>query len=178
MQRLPRKSFQAGFTLIELMVTTVITTILLLTASTILMTFFLTNSRTAVRRQIKTEGARALDRIEFVARAAQDCTDTNGVSNTTGSDITFTNTDGTTTEFKTALKDGVNNLVMINQPANTEEYLISNFSVAMTDGQFLLACVQESGTNKKYANIRFNLTNLSTTITENFTTLTVLRNSQ
>lgn len=175
-------SKKAGFTLIELLVTTTITTILLLTATTIMMTFFLSNSRTSIRRQIKSEGSRALARIEFIARGAKSCTDNNGITNTTGSDITFTNIDNSTIRFWAEDVNGVRNLRMRTTPASgpvTTENLLSDFALASSGTDFILSCVRETNANKLYANILFKLTNPGTgLISETFTTLVVLRNSQ
>lgn len=165
-----KHSSKAGFTLIELLVTTALTTIILLTASTILMTFFLSNTRTSIRRQIKAEGARALARIEFIGRGARSC-------NTTGGGITFVNLDDTQATF---LVDGNRNLIMQNKNAggtvlSTEE-LLAEYQVGA--GQ-TFTCVPASPTqSKSYADIRFNVVNTATTISESFTTLVVMRNSQ
>jgi prepilin-type N-terminal cleavage/methylation domain-containing protein len=161
------RSQNAGFTLIELLVTTAITSIILLTASTILMTFFLSNSRTTIRRQIKAEGSRAQARIEFIVRGAQTCADiANGAS--------FTYLDGTRYDIQSI---GNNLRIIITEPSETPvtETLLSTFTTST--GTVTIDCVTATSSNKQYADIRFTLINAGNTITESFTTLTVLRNS-
>lgn len=153
-----------GFTLIELLVTTAITAIILLTASTVLMTFFLSNTRTNVRRQVKSEGTRALARIEHVARGAKSCSNS-------GSSLILTNLDDSTTSFYV---DSTTNLIMQTPPL---ESLLTDFVVT---GSPTLLCQADPTTGKQYVEINFNVTNnLSATsaITETFTTFVVLRNS-
>lgn len=175
-QKLIKAPKNAGFTLIELLVTTAITSIILLTASTILMTFFLSNTRTSIRRQLKSEGARALARIEFIARGAQNCTDTGNV------DITFTNLDNSTVRVWAEDVSSVRNIRMTTTPfggSPTTENLLSQFAEVDT-ANFLLDCVRETPTaSKLYASVRFQLaTPGTTTVVESFSTLAVLRNSQ
>ena len=145
-----------GFTLIELLVTTAITAIILLTASTMLMTFFLSNTRTTIRRQIKAEGNRAMSRIEFVARGAKDC-----VQN--GTMVTLTPLEGSDVTF---------NVVGTNIQMNGSENLLSDFSAGTGT---TIACLNESG--KQYVRVNLILTNTSAAISETFTSFTVLRNS-
>jgi prepilin-type N-terminal cleavage/methylation domain-containing protein len=177
-----------GFTLIELLVTTTLTTIILLTATTILMTFFVSNSRTTIRRQIKAEGSRALSRMEFVARGASSCSNdavptildpSTGVAVTPI--ISFTNVDGSIVRFYPMVVSSVRNIVMRTTTVSgtTTENLLSTFALPSSDATFQLNCVRETDAKKLYANIRFNLTNPGAgTITETFTTLVVLRNSE
>lgn len=164
---------QAGFTLIELLVTTVISAMILLTASSILMTFFVSNSRTTLRRQIKAEGSRALSRIEFIARGAESCTQE-------GTDtITFTNVDGTGYKF---YKNN-DNLTMQKLNADgsnsgSPENLLTNFVIAKA-ANFWLRCQTVALTTKQYADVRFDVTSAETsTVSETFTSLTALRNSK
>ncbi|MDQ5951774.1 MAG: hypothetical protein QG639_1055 [Patescibacteria group bacterium] len=184
-RKLLQPSQKAGFTLVELLVTTAITSIILLTASVILMTFFLSNTRTNIRRQLKSEGARASARIEFVARGAQSCSDTAG-----NTDITFTNLDNSTVRiwFAENFDWGggviVDTIRMTTTPSGgtgTTEELLSQFAQVQN---VLFDCVRETvdgqPANKLYANIRFELANPGTTanIMESFSTLAVLRNSE
>jgi prepilin-type N-terminal cleavage/methylation domain-containing protein len=175
-------SRNAGFTLIELLVTTTITSIILLTTTTLLMTFFVSNSRTTIRRQIKSEGSRALARIEFVARGARSCSNAAVPGITASPIISFTNLDGSIVRFYPLVVGGVRNIVMRTTPVTgptTTENLLSVFALPSSDATFQLNCVRETDARKLYANIRFNLTNPGTaTVTETFTTLVVLRNSE
>lgn len=170
------KKTQGGFTLIELLVTTAITAMILLTASSILMTFFVSNTRTTLRRQIKSEGNRALSRVEFIARGAQRCAD---VSDQT---ITFTYVDGESYVFDKTDDDNLTMQRLDNagSPVGAQESLLTNFVIAR-DGDFRLQCVTEPNSTKQYANIRFDVTTANAetaTVVESFTTLVSLRNSR
>ena len=59
-----------GFTLIELLVTTSLIVFLLLSISSLFMTFLLGNSKTNARKTVKQEGAYALGRMEFLIKNA------------------------------------------------------------------------------------------------------------
>lgn len=165
--RLLQSSKKAGFTLVELLVTTAITSIILLSASTILMTFFLSNSRTTIRRQIKSEGNRALGRIEFIARGGQSCTNLAG---NTGVTITSLGGDSVTTLTDT----GTN--ITISVDGGTAQPLLTAFSLA--DTASVIRCETEGG--KQYIRASLVITNSDTAdgaVTETFTSFTVLRNS-
>lgn len=168
------RSKMAGFTLIELLVTTAITSILMLTATSILMTFFLSNNRTAIRRQIKAEGSRAESKLEFIARGASDCSSiANGVR------FTYPPVNGNSPVTYDVTKTATAIQVVTTAPpaAAVTEQLFSNFS--SPEGSVTLQCVTEPNSTKKYANIKFDLTNSENSeVSESFSVLTVLRNSQ
>lgn len=166
MQYLPKPhiSREAGFTLVELLVTTAITSIIILAASTLLMTFFLSNSRTTIRRQIKAEGNRALARIEFVARGGQDC------ENVSSTEVEITNLGGNST---TVFNYSENNIT-ITQDGDTTE-LLTAFS--LSDGS-VISCEEEGDKHYIRASLVIRNTDDSeATIEETFTSFTVLRNS-
>jgi competence protein ComGC len=64
-------SAQAGFTLIELLITTSLTVLLMLTITSLFMTFLLGNSKTNVRKIIKEEGLHAISQMEFLIKNAR-----------------------------------------------------------------------------------------------------------
>lgn len=157
-----------GFTLIELLVTTAITSIILLSATTILMTFFLSNTRSTVRRQIKAEGNRALSRMEFVIREGESCS-------SNADELIIVDLQGNTTTFSKSEVAG--NITMT--PPTPSEKLISAFSLPATSAQTELSCITEN--NKQYVQVDFTVTNnagSTTAITERFSSFTVLRNSK
>lgn len=63
-----------GFTLLELLVATSLTVILLLAVSSVFMTFLLADARTNLRRQIQSEGAEMISRMEFLLRNSKTVT--------------------------------------------------------------------------------------------------------
>lgn len=60
-----------GFSLLELMIATVLGSILLLTASSLFMTFMIGNAKTNARRQMSAEGTQMLGTLEYHIRNAQ-----------------------------------------------------------------------------------------------------------
>lgn len=60
-----------GFTLIELMIATVLGSMLLLTAGSLFMTFMIGNANTNARRQMSAEGIQMLGTLEFHIRNAK-----------------------------------------------------------------------------------------------------------
>ncbi len=63
-----------GFTLLELLVATSLTVVLLLAVSSVFMTFLLADARTNLRRQIQSEGAEMISRMEFLLRNSKTVT--------------------------------------------------------------------------------------------------------
>lgn len=61
---------QNGFTLIELLITTSLTVLLMLTITTLFMTFLLGNSKTNIRKTLKEEGLHAINQMEFIIKNA------------------------------------------------------------------------------------------------------------
>jgi len=70
---------QPGFTLLELLITTVLSAMLLLGTSSLFMTFMLGSARTNIQRQISAEGQQIIGTLEFQIRNAKSvdtCTNT------------------------------------------------------------------------------------------------------
>lgn len=79
----------AGFTLIELLIVVGITAVVMITISTVFMTFLLSSSKTEVRRQVSAEGNEAIRAIEFEIRNARQvagCSPSSGSLNLETSD--------------------------------------------------------------------------------------------
>jgi prepilin-type N-terminal cleavage/methylation domain-containing protein len=103
----------SGFSLLELMVATVLGAMLLLTASAMFMTFMIGNASTNVRRQMSAEGTQMLGTLEYHIRNAADaavggdtaisqsCT----AAGKTGKYLTLTNLGGSTTTTACFLSD-------------------------------------------------------------------------
>lgn len=71
MQQHQIKTKQTGFTLVELLITTALTVLLMLTITTMFMTFLIGNSKTNIRKTVKEEGLHALNQMEFIIRNAR-----------------------------------------------------------------------------------------------------------
>lgn len=164
---LPSKS---GFTLIELMVVTTIVVLLLLSVSSMFMTFMLSNARTNITRQIKAEGSEMISQMEFVLRNARSTSlscSAAGSGNTIGSGgVNITDADGNIV----VLAYNANRITLGGKPLN------SNFVVSTAP---TLTCYQDTNNLKTSVGIRFTLsrTEDSSTLQEDFTALTQLRNS-
>ncbi len=63
-----------GFTLLELLVATALTVVLLLGVSSVFMTFLLADARGNLRRQVQSEGAEMISRMEFLLRNSKTVT--------------------------------------------------------------------------------------------------------
>jgi len=95
MHKDPSNINQTGFTLIELLITTSLTVMLMLTITTMFMTFLVGNSKTNVSKKVKEEGLTALSQMEFIMKNAHYVEGTC----TSGSSIDITSLDGGTTTY-------------------------------------------------------------------------------
>jgi prepilin-type N-terminal cleavage/methylation domain-containing protein len=59
---------QAGFTLIELLVVAALTVLIMLTVTSLFMTFLITSQKASIEQKVKSEGETALSKIEFILR--------------------------------------------------------------------------------------------------------------
>ncbi len=62
---------RAGFSLIEVLVSTALLVLLLMTATTMMMTFLVSNAKSSVRHTVKGEGSFALAKMEHLIRNAE-----------------------------------------------------------------------------------------------------------
>lgn len=165
-----------GFTLIELLVVTSIVIMLLLTISSMFMTFLISNARTNISRQIKAEGSEMIDRMEFVLRNARSVNQTSGVSITCSQAGSVNTVSGT--GFNITDVDG--NVINISYAGNrillAGKELNSTFVVSSAP---TLTCYRDPNNQKTTIGIRFSLTRTenSSTLQEDFTALAQLRNS-
>ena len=58
----------AGFTLIELLVVATLTVLIMLTVTSLFMTFLITSQKATIEQRVKSEGEDALSKIEFILR--------------------------------------------------------------------------------------------------------------
>ena len=61
---------QKGFTLIEILVTTSLTVLIMLTITSMFMTFLVSNSKTNIKKIVKEEGLYAMSQMEFILKNA------------------------------------------------------------------------------------------------------------
>lgn len=164
-----------GFTLLELLVATSLTVILLLGVSSVFMTFMLTEARTNLRRQVQSEGAEIISRMEFLIRnskALTSCTTASSIQFTTveqggGASNTITlSQSGTDVRYQLDTASGVGTPVVLNSP----ESKVNSLS---------FACTEDATTGKRVVIISFNLvrTDVGSSATESFKSYVQLRNS-
>jgi prepilin-type N-terminal cleavage/methylation domain-containing protein len=155
---------KAGFTLIELLIVTTLMVMIMLTVSSLFMTFLLGNARTNVRKQLKSEGAYALNQMEFMLRNAIYIEDGYCEGNP-ANEIRFFSKDSFDTRFHLDSTAG-------NRIASNSSFLTS---AAVSATELTFNCVQEND-NKS---VRINFTIAKTegsTLEEKFGTLVNLRN--
>ena len=113
-----------GFTLIELLITTSLTVLLMLTITTMFMTFLIGNSKTNVKKTIKEEGLHAMNQMEFIMKNAHYVEGTCGTDNT----ISVRNLDGGITTYSEVNDNGIykiasNSSILTSSSVNTDQSL-------------------------------------------------------
>ncbi len=94
-----QSSKSAGFTLIEILITTSLTVLLMLTITSMFMTFLVSNSKTNIRKDIKEEGLHAMSQIEFILKNAYYIDETTYTCSTGMTQIEVISLDGGITNF-------------------------------------------------------------------------------
>lgn len=169
-----------GFTLIELLVVTTIVVLLLLSVSTVFMTFLISGARNNIMREIKAEGAEIIDKLEFTFRGASNLTGPGLVCNANGLPI------------KT-LADGETILIDVNGTPIPLEFVdngVSDRHIELNNqvlnSTFVLSappqinCYRDATTQRTTVRITFTLSRDYedvTTLQQTFTALIQLRNS-
>jgi prepilin-type N-terminal cleavage/methylation domain-containing protein len=99
----PDTTCSSGFTLIEVLVVSGITVLLLLATTSLFVSFIIGNAKTNLRHRLKGVGDNAVERMEFLLRNASQvtsaCTQTGSSSNS----ITFSKIDSTSATLDTVL---------------------------------------------------------------------------
>ena len=141
-----------GFTLIELLIVIAMSVVLMLTASTLFLTFLVGNTKLNSEKLIKQEGRYAIQQMEFLLRNAIEL-----IPNYSGqeceasmSSIRFNSIDGELTTFMVEEDGGVDKIA-----SNSGVYLTSN-AVTIVDGLHF-ECIQEDDQSHPHININFTL---------------------
>ena len=158
-----------GFTLIELLVVVSLTTVLMLTAASVFMTFMIGNEKTTVTQGVQSEGQHALQAMEFLLRNSIRLVP-NSESYTCErnmSRIAFRNVDSGTTELYVENDASDNNIVKI--ASNSGVYLTSGEADLVipgsteandpleTDGKLIFDCVTSPDGASSHVTISFSL---------------------
>lgn len=129
---MPNRPHSAGFTLIELLIVASLTVIIMLTVTSMLMTFLITSHKTSVEQRVKSEGEAALSAIEFTLRNSRKlvpgldgATTCNNDANTPMNNIAVQGLDGYITTFQPSPEGGTQ-IASHSSAINDYYYLTSN----------------------------------------------------
>ncbi len=159
-----------GFTLLELLVATTLSAVLLLAVSSVFMTFLMSSARTTIRRQVHSEGNEIRNRIEFLLRNSKVVTSTCTGGNIVP--IVFTTLDGNVVEIGT---DGVDSLY-----TKLGTGTATDLTTAETKASGVkFVCSEDITTKIRVVTIQFTLTKTSDGVSasETFQSIVELRNS-
>lgn len=114
-----------GFTLIELLITTSLTVLLMLTITTMFMTFLVGSSKTNIKKTVKEEGLHAMSQMEFIMKNAHYVDGTCG----TGDNISIRSLDGGTTTYSEINDNGTykiasNSSILTSSAVDTQQSLL------------------------------------------------------
>lgn len=163
-----KNSQQAGYTLIEILVVSGLSIMLMLTISAMFMTFLIGNSSTNIRKTLNAEGSYALSQIAFILRNA--LTVSSECTGTPEPEVTVTSIDGGATTFGILSTGGVVQLA-------SNSATLTSSSVTVSEGPNF-TCNRQGGVS--YVTVSFQLQHSSTSgtdaLTEDFSTEVLVRN--
>lgn len=176
---------QAGFTLIELLVVATLTVLIMLTVTSLFMTFLITSQKASIDQRVKSEGEEALSKIEFILRNSRRL-----VPNLDGGTTCNNDPDG---PMASIAVEGLDGFVTTLQSYPAENPQIASHSGAINDYYYLTSdettltnleftCLT-GAEDSYYVAVSFNLTigtgqgNDRETATETFQTGITLRNN-
>lgn len=136
---------QPGFTLLELMITTILSAFLLLGASAMFMVFVSGNANTNIRRQINLEGQQVMSTIEYKLRNAKRVTD---CGRSDQSSITFLDIAGEEHSFEVA-----GGFISIQTGADVQPL----HSVFVTNSGTPFSCIEDPTSGKQQVSVTYTL---------------------
>jgi len=147
-------SKRAGFTLIELLIVVSLSVMLMLSASSLFMTFLLGNTKVSRMQTIKQEGEHALSQMEFLLRNAVQLVrnNDNKICVRNMSSVSFISLDNGQTTLAAAMDY---NDSLIKLASNSTKFLTSA-EVEIIDGPFF-DCVESEDKLTQYVGIKFTL---------------------
>jgi len=175
MSRLPK---QPGFTLLELLITSLLGAMLLMGATAMFGLFMRNSSFTNIRKQINLEGQQILSVLEYNLRNARSVTGCNDVITTeTGPYVRFTDNMGRDVVIyrrRETASDPYYMYISVGGLTGTFRPLHSNFAVASTTMPFTCKPAQ----NANYVTINFSLDASGTGVpAQNFQSTVQIRNT-
>jgi prepilin-type N-terminal cleavage/methylation domain-containing protein len=141
-----------GFTLLELLIVVSLVVILMLSATSLFLTFLIGNSKSNAIQTVKNEGTYALSQMEFLIRNAINIAP-NSSDVSCGEDMNefvIVSIDGNSTTFFAEEDNGVDKIA-----SNSGVYLTSDEVELVAGPEF--DCAQASGSNQSYVNVSFTL---------------------
>jgi len=163
----------SGFTLIELLITTTLTVMLMLTITTLFITFLIGNSKTNIRKDVKEEGLHAMNQMEFLIRNAKNYDTSYQPCSTGRTAIRLIGFDGGQTRLYTIFENNVNKIAANNARLTSRALTVDTNSL-------IFDCSGEVG--NRQITISFSLTKQAPTlgasenITESFVSTVNMRN--
>ena len=157
-RKISSSSFQTGFTLIEVLVVVSLTVMLMLTASTLFMTFLIGNTKTSSNILIKNEGNYANTQMEFLIRNAVDIlpNSDNQTCATGMNELVIKSIDGGITTL-TSLEDPTdNNLPKIASISGSSNQFLTSGSLTLLSGP-TFNCTQPAYATSPYITTAFTL---------------------
>jgi prepilin-type N-terminal cleavage/methylation domain-containing protein len=153
-----RRRFSAGFTLIEILVVVTLSVMLLLTASTLFMTFLMGSSKTNVLSIVKTEGEYAQNQMEFLLRNAVDLLPNTAGDTCTGNmdEVVIKSIDGGITTLRAQDDESDSNNTKIASISGSTNRFMTSSSVELTSGP-IFNCVQATDGTSPYITFTFTL---------------------
>ena len=148
-QFFPLRNSKNAFTLIEVLVVTALTVILMLSVTTLFLSFMASSSRTNLEQQIKSEGKTVMDHISYLLRNGRQITYcSSGIK-----EITIANIDG----YETTLlieNDGTADRIASTSSATDTVYLSS---VATSVSNLNFDCYESTMEKGQYVQVSFDL---------------------
>lgn len=178
-------SAKKGFTLIELLVVASLTVMIMLTVTSMFMTFLITSQKASIQQQVKREGENALSKIEFTLRNSRrlvpnldGATTCNNDVNNPMSSLAAEGLDGYITTFQAYPSEDPK--IASHSTAINDYYYLTSDQVTLSNLEFTCLTGAE---NAYYVGVSFDLKvgtgeeNSRDTAIENFQTGITLRNN-
>lgn len=175
----PIPLLQQGMTLVELLVATTLLSILLVTVSSMFMTFVTSSAKTSVKESVIFEGNYAMGQLEFMIRNAMELIAPSGgsVACQTGmSQIALISQDGYITQFEARNNKIASRAASPSDPNSFTDYYLTSDDVQITSGP-TFDCYQDG--EARFVTVDFTLrrTNVTGSFgTEHFANTIQVRN--
>lgn len=157
----PHHRHQAGFTLVELLMVTALSVMIMLTATAMFMTFLIGNTKTSTAKLVKAEGDFALNQMAFLIRNAIELEPTTDTVTPPGNVIKTCESGMGTLALK-SLDGETTILTRATDPSDNRPKIASNSSY-LTSGAITLTsgptfnCTRGSDYTSQYVTITFTL---------------------